>query len=261
MIGFFVLYAFAKAYNKLIMKKILSEYLEVITIPKWERKKRNEKLQQWDATDYKEFPTYNELKEFEAYCTSKELQYELLFFEKRVMYPVYYQEVFTHKNFDALMDVYQNKSCFYFKDEDGLNTISLLQIGLEWQPGNQILLTDKYHGRIAFFENCIHEIPWILLYDSVVSASIEEADCLIQDIENFKVFCMQYSFEIPQKKIERYLFYATTWKEFLSNHDPNKIGYEEFLVKFHLTEWIAIMQHVANTSKYNSYKHYLEKYN
>ena len=68
-------------------------------------------------------------------------------------------------------------------------------------------------------------------------------------------------FEIPQKKIERYLFYATTWKEFLSNHDPNKIGYEEFLVKFHLTEWIAIMQHVANTSKYNSYKHYLEKYN
>lgn len=242
------------------MKKILSDYLEVITIPKWERKKRNDKLRQWQITDYDELPTYKELKEFEAYCISNGLHYQLLFFDKRITYPVYHKEVFEYKNFEALMYIYQNLSPYYFKDESGLNTISLLQIGLEWQPNNRILLTDKYHGHIRFFENCIHEIPWILLYDPVTSASVEEADCLIQDIEDFKDLCTKHSFEIPQKKIERYLFYATTWKEFLNNHSPSKISYEEFLVKFHIEKWISIMKHAADSSDNNLYKHYLEKY-
>lgn len=136
----------------------------------------------------------------------------------------------------------------------------MLQIGLEYEPKNKILLKDKYNRFIERFENCFHEVPWIVLYGFIESASVDDTITLEKDLETFISFCKEHNFEIPTVKINRYQFYIKTWKEYLNEHDVKQIDYETFLSTKYLEQWIAVMRSELDASNTNKNQQYLDKY-
>lgn len=244
------------------MNKILSEYLIIIEIPKWERKKRNSLLQSWNEQKLTELPSYIELKEFESLCKTKSYEFDTYFFMKKVYIPVYYNEIFSNKNSNALIHIYDNYGpTFFFSNQakeslKSVEPIDLLKIGLEIDPKNKRLLKDKYNRYINGFENDIHEVPWIVIYGQN-SASIQQTELLLKKIKDFKSFCIENDFDIPELKIIKYEFYFITWRTYLKDF-VKKMDYETYLSNHKLSEWIKIMKSEPENS--NMYRVLLEKY-
>ena len=243
------------------MNEILSKYLSIIEVPKWERKKRNELLQNWNEQKLTELPSYKELKEFESFCEAEGHRFDTYFFMKKIYIPVYYNEIFSKKNIDALMRIYDNySSTFFFSNQarESLKTepVDLLQLGLEIDPKNKRLLKDKYNRYIGGFENDIHEVPWIVIFGQN-SASIEETELLLNKIKDFKLFCLENDFDIPEIKIKKYEFYFNTWKTYLKDF-VKKMDYETYLSNHKLSEWIKIMKSEPENLK--TYEFLLSKY-
>lgn len=236
------------------MNKILLDYINVIKTPKWERKEFNRLLHEWNDQKINELPTYEELVEFEKLCKTKGYSYNNHFFNQKIFSPIYYNEIFLKRNLEALKRVYNSNSSNLFPVPETNEFIDLLQIGLEIDSKNEIFLQDKYNRYIGSFELYIHEVPWIVIY-SQNSASREEIELLLNKLEDFKLFCSNNNFSIPELKIKKYEFYFNTWKTYLKDF-VQKMDYETYLSKHKLSEWIKIMK-----TEPDNYNYLLKKYN
>lgn len=238
------------------MNKILLEYLNIIKIPKSERKKFNHLLHEWKDKKLTELPTYEELVEFERLCEAKGYYYSNQFFGKKISGPIFYNEIFLKRNLDVLKRIYTSNSSNLLLVPGTDDFIDLLQIGLEIDPKNKVFLQDKYNRYLRSFDLYIHEVPWIVIY-SQNSASVEETELLLNKIEDFKLFCLNNDFDIPELKIKKYEFYFNTWKTYLKNF-VKKMDYETYLSSHRLSEWIKIMKSEPENLK--TYEFLLNKY-
>jgi len=201
------------------MNETLSRYLNIINVPKWERKKRNELLQSWHKEKSTEMPSYEELKKFEGLCEAEGYKFDTYFFMKKIFIPIYHKEIFSKRNINALLHIYNNYGASFFSSGIARESLKkepadLLEFGMEIDPKNKSLLNEKYNRYIGGFENCIHEVPWAVLFGSN-SATIEETELLLKEIAKFKSFCLENDFDIPELKIQKYEFYFITWKAYL----------------------------------------------
>ena len=209
------------------MKKILEAYFDLLHIPKIQKQIRHVKFQEWKNTHYEEMPNYSELKAFYKLCEDHKLTFESYFFFQKVQFPIYDEEIFKHKNLDALKYIYpmhENEFCNLKDDHD----LDLLEVGLMLYPEDLELLHIKFKHEVRFLRLSIHEVPWIVMAGGA-TANIEETESLFKRLESIKELALKLGETIDETLIKECLYYWRHWLGFLKSDNKRYLGFEQYL--------------------------------
>ena len=214
------------------MKPILSDYLEILKIPKWNKKKRNPLLNQWYQTDYDEQPSYAELLAFYQLCQDNNLIYNTHQFFKKVQFNLYQEDIFNHHNIEAIKYImHHNEQIFYHTL--GRYDINLLELGLKIDKNDTELLTIKLNRCIRALVHSIHEVPWGVLGFGMNGAKLENIPDLFEFLQETQQIADKLNQPLNQQLVADCQYYWTHWENYLKNDIPRvDFGFEEYLEKY-----------------------------
>ena len=198
------------------MKQILSDYFAIVGEPAWSKsakKAKSAKYQKWQATEYDDLPTYQEMNDFIQHLNAHRLSYDSWFFLHKIYFPVISVEI-EQKNLQAVKEVlFKHGDAFWHFKHKQNQELNLLQLGLQIDGTDVDLLHYSLSVKDRYYAFTIHEVPWGVLYD-MNGASVAQTRELLQDLNDYEALAQSLDCDRTDL-IEQCRFYYDCWITYL----------------------------------------------